>query len=123
MVEDQPANLTLLVRVLERLGYRPEIAHNGVEAVTKAAEFRPNLVLMDLHMPGMDGFEATKRILATASPEERPVIIAVTAFATNEARERCLSAGVSEFLTKPVFIPSLKEALRRHLAVKSGKVI
>ncbi len=115
IVEDQPANLKLLTRYLERMGYSPMVAVNGLEAVTQSGAIRPDLILMDLHMPTLDGLEATKRILSAMPPEERPVVVAVTAFATAESRDRCMAAGLSDFLSKPISVAALKDVLKQRL--------
>lgn len=108
LVEDNPVNAQLATSLLERLGHKIEAVENGQEAI---AAFRPekhDVVLMDLHMPVVDGFQATKELLKRY-PEA--VIIALTADAFLTTRTKCLEAGMRDFLTKPIGRKTLKEAL------------
>ena len=127
VAEDNPTNQRLMTRLLERLGYAPVIVGDGVEAVDGVANEDPDVVLMDVQMPRLDGFEATRRIRAAnrsggADGEQesvrRPWIIAVTANATDEDRRSCLAAGMDDHLAKPVRPDELLAALReahRHV--------
>lgn len=102
VVDDNRDNLDILTRRLERMGsFEILLASNGKEAVEMAAWARPDLVLMDLKMPVMDGYEATRAIRRTDWGKDMPVI-AVTAYATREHREKALSAGCSDFIPKPI---------------------
>jgi CheY-like chemotaxis protein len=112
VAEDNQVNQKVVVRVLNKLGYRPEVAANGVEALEALALRDFDVVLMDMQMPEMDGLEATRRIRARNGP--RPWIIAMTASAMEEDRRRCLEAGMDDFLSKPVAPLDLAEALERR---------
>jgi len=113
LVEDNVVNQKLATRILERLGYHPDVAGNGLEALRAVHHRRYDVLLMDVVMPEMDGLEATQRIHATFSPDNRPAIIAMTANATAEDRETCMAAGMQEFVSKPVNVAQLIEVLSR----------
>jgi PAS domain S-box-containing protein len=113
VVEDNAVNQQLALLLLQKVGYRADVAANGVEAL-EALERQPyDVVLMDVEMPEMDGLEATRRIRRMAPVEPRPRIIAVTAKALQGERELCLQAGMDDYLTKPIRLDELIEALRR----------
>jgi PAS domain S-box-containing protein len=113
VVEDNAVNQQLALLLLQKVGYRADVAANGVEAL-EALERQPyDVVLMDVEMPEMDGIEATRQIRRMAPVEPRPHIIAVTAKALQGERELCLRAGMDDYLTKPIRLHELIEALRR----------
>jgi PAS domain S-box-containing protein len=120
IVEDNAVNQQLIQRVVGNLGCRWSAVGNGRAALEHLATRTPDLVLMDLHMPEMDGLSATKQIRAGAAGEAaRNVwIIALTADARTEQRQRTLAAGANDYLTKPVRIPELTEALQRFLKTR-----
>jgi len=102
IVDDNRDNLDIIVRRLEGMGgFEILLASNGKEALEVAAWARPDLVLMDLKMPVMDGYEATRALRLTDWGKDTPVI-AVTAYATREHREKALDAGCSDFISKPI---------------------
>ncbi len=101
IAEDRPDNLILLKEILRPAGYRIYVAKNGQEAVDIARKERPDLILMDMQMPVMDGFEATKHIMETEELKEIP-IIGLTARAMKGDREKVLAAGCSDYLSKPI---------------------
>ena len=106
-------NQTLAIRMLEKLGYRADVAGNGIEAL-EALERQPyDLLLSDVQMPEMDGVEATRRILERWGPGERPWIVAMTAEAMQGDRERFLAAGMNDYVVKPIRIEDLVAALER----------
>ncbi len=111
-VEDNHVNRKILGRMLAKLGIRADDAVNGVEAVAAVSRRHYDVVLMDLQMPDMDGYEATQRILAEQG-SRAPWVIACTANATREDFDRCVEAGMNDFLTKPVSLTALKTALNR----------
>jgi PAS domain S-box-containing protein len=113
VAEDQPVNLKLLVRILERLGYAADTAENGAEAVQAISRQRYDVVLMDLQMPVMDGIAATRRIHELVAADQLPVIIAVTAFARDEDKQMCLEAGMNDFLAKPISLNDVQKILQR----------
>jgi CheY-like chemotaxis protein len=119
LAEDNRVNQKVAARFLERLGHTVTVANDGREAVDawKAAPF--DLVLMDVQMPEMDGFEAVAaiRALEAEGGRERTPIIALTAHAMSGDRERCLTAGMDGYLTKPVKLAELVEAIEGVLPV------
>ncbi|MEO8450395.1 MAG: response regulator [Gemmatimonadota bacterium] len=102
LAEDHIVNQRLAVRMLERLGCRVDVAANGAEAVAMTTQFDYDLILMDCEMPELDGFEATAAIRNGAGRGSRTPIIAMTANAMAGDRERCLTAGMDDYLAKPV---------------------
>ncbi len=113
LVEDHPINQMLAVRMLERGGHRVTVAGSGLEGVQRWRELRPDVVLMDLQMPVMDGLEATRRIREAEASEQLPrtPIIAMTANAFAEDRQACLAAGMDAYLSKPAKAEALYAAL------------
>ena len=117
LAEDNVVNQRVATLMLERLGYRPDVVGNGVEALRALRERPYDVVLMDVQMPVMDGLDATREVRATLPPERQPRIIAMTANAMSEDRERCLAAGMDDYLAKPVRREELAAALARAGAV------
>jgi CheY-like chemotaxis protein len=113
VVEDNAVNQQLALLLLQKVGYRADVAANGVEALEALQRQRYDVVLMDVEMPEMDGLEATRQIRRMAPVEPRPRVIAVTAKALEGERELCLRAGMDDYLTKPIRLHELIEALRR----------
>ena len=111
LAEDNPVNQKVALKILDKLGYRADVASNGLE-VLEALERKPyDVVLMDVQMPEMDGLDASRRICAQWPAESRPRIIAMTANAMIEDREACFAAGMDDYLAKPVRPEELAEAL------------
>ena len=99
--------------MLEKLGYRADVAANGLEAI-EALERQPyDLLLSDVQMPEMDGLEATRQILERWPEGERPWIVAMTAEAMSGDRERCLAAGMNDYVAKPIRVEELVAAIKR----------
>lgn len=119
LVEDNELNRDMLSRRLERRGYAVSLAVNGVEALERASADRPELVLMDMSLPEIDGWEATRRLKADPATRAIPVI-ALTAHAMSGDRERALEAGCDDFDTKPVDLPRLLQKMEALLAAKGG---
>jgi signal transduction histidine kinase/ActR/RegA family two-component response regulator len=115
VVDDNPVNRLIGARMLQSMGCEVLLAEGGQEAVDMAAEEGLDLILMDCSMPVVDGFEATRRIRALSGAPGCVPIVALTALAISEDRERCLQAGMDDFLPKPVLLPMLKETLSRWL--------
>jgi two-component system cell cycle response regulator DivK len=101
IAEDDPMSLKLVRDVLQANGYETEEATNGEEAVVKAAELGPDLIVMDIRLPGIDGLEATRRLKSDPSTASIP-IVAVTAHAMPEDEARVLEAGCQAYLPKPL---------------------
>ena len=116
VVEDNEVNRLVAVGMLEVLGYTSEVAVDGAAAAARAAGGQFDAVLMDLQMPRLDGFAATRLIRQAEPPGVRIPIIALTASATAGEKERCLAAGMSGFLAKPVGVDALGQVLREQLA-------
>jgi PAS domain S-box-containing protein len=110
MVEDSVINQKLGVGMLRKFGYSTDVAANGAEALELSRINRYDLIFMDLQMPVMDGLEATRRIIATSPPQTRPRIVAMTANALPGDRERCIDAGMDDYIAKPI-LPAAVEAL------------
>jgi CheY-like chemotaxis protein len=106
LVEDNPENRDMLSRRLLRRGFELVYAGDGAEAVSRTKEQKPDLVLMDLSLPIMDGWEATRRIKGDPDTSAIPVI-ALTAHAMSGDREKALAAGCNDYDTKPVDLPRL----------------
>jgi CheY-like chemotaxis protein len=106
MVEDNELNRDMLRRRLERCGHEVVLACDGVQGIEMARQEAPALILMDISLPGMDGWEAASRLKAASETREIPVV-ALTAHAMAGDRERCLAAGCDDYETKPMDFPRL----------------
>jgi CheY-like chemotaxis protein len=115
-VEDNEMNRDMLSRRLQRRGFDVLIAADGEEGVTLAAAERPDLILMDMSLPVLDGWEATRRIKAAPGTQHIP-IIGLTAHAMAADRAKCLEAGCDDYDTKPVELGRLLEKIERLLAI------
>jgi signal transduction histidine kinase/ActR/RegA family two-component response regulator/HPt (histidine-containing phosphotransfer) domain-containing protein len=113
LVEDNPVNQTVAQFMLKQLGYSYKIANNGAEAIEILRQTDYHLILMDVEMPVMDGISATQAIRQERSNPNLPYIIALTAYAMTGDRERCLKAGMQDYLTKPLRIQNLQTALKQ----------
>jgi len=113
-VEDHPAQRDILAQMLELNGFEVAVASDGLEGVEKARSWLPNLILMDLRMPRMDGFEAIKAIRTETETANIP-IIAISAWASAKHKERALSAGANEHFTKPVDLSRLLITIGKYL--------
>ncbi|MCW5633605.1 MAG: GAF domain-containing protein [Rubrivivax sp.] len=116
LAEDNVVNQKLALRLLAQMGYRADVAANGIEVLEAVARQPYDVVLMDVQMPEMDGLEATRRIIARWPNGGRPRIVAMTANAMQGDREACLAAGMDDYLTKPIRVEALVVALRRATA-------
>jgi len=111
LAEDNVVNQKLALRLLQQMGYRADLASNGIEAVESVQRQTYDVVLMDVQMPEMDGLEASRRITARWPAEQRPRIVAMTANAMQGDREMCISAGMDDYVTKPIRVDALVDAL------------
>ena len=102
VVDDEPANFRLLEGILRSPDYRIEFARGGMEGLAAVSALCPDLVLLDVMMPEVDGWQATRTIRAREQGGEASYIVALTANAFAEDRERCRAAGMDDFLTKPI---------------------
>ncbi|HRW50217.1 MAG TPA: response regulator [Caldilinea sp.] len=128
LAEDNIVNQKVTIAILRRIGYRCDVAENGAAVLEMVRQRRYDLVLMDLHMPVMDGYEATRHLLSAEAATERPIVVALTAAAMAEDRDRCRAAGMDDFLAKPVGQKELLDVItrwretieaRRHEPVRS----
>jgi CheY-like chemotaxis protein len=119
LVEDNEMNRDMLSRRLTRNGFEVVIAVDGQQGVALATSERPDVILMDMSLPVMDGWEATRRVKADPATRAIPVI-ALTANAMVEDREKAMAAGCDDFDTKPVELPRLLEKIRTQLNGKEG---
>jgi CheY-like chemotaxis protein len=122
VAEDNGNNQKLIRLILQRMGYLPEIAGNGKEAVASLERQPYDVVLMDVQMPEMDGLEATSRIRSQFPQERQPYIIAMTANAMQGDREQCLAAGMDDYVRKPIRVNELAAALKKCAGEASEQV-
>jgi CheY-like chemotaxis protein len=126
LAEDNQINQKVTLLMLRKMGYKADVAINGLEAL-KSLERKPyDVILMDVQMPEMDGLEASRFIRRSFPAERQPKIIAITAYALDGDRERCLDAGMDGYLSKPVNIETLRDALSwkkidAHISSRSQK--
>lgn len=121
VAEDNFINQKLIERILNKLGYQTDMANNGIEALERFNSKPYDVILMDIQMPEMDGFEATRQIRELAV--KQPYIIAMTANALSEDKDICLSNGMDYYISKPMNIESLVANLREIHALKNGAVL
>ena len=120
VVDDNAANQKVALRMVVRLGYRADVASTGAEAVTMVGRGHYDALLIDCHMPEMDGYEATRQIRHNERGGRHVPIIAMTADAVSGERERCLAAGMDDYITKPIKIHVVAAVLERWLATKEA---
>ncbi len=118
LAEDNVVNQKLAMRLLQQMGYRADLASNGLEAVDSVQRQTYDVVLMDVQMPELDGLDATRRICALQPADARPRIIAMTANAMQGDREMCIAAGMDDYITKPIRVNQLVNALNQAVARK-----
>jgi signal transduction histidine kinase/DNA-binding response OmpR family regulator len=120
VVEDDRVNQKVVLHLLDRLGYRADVARTGAEALAVLAQQVYDVVLMDAHMPEMDGVTATRHIRDRMAPARQPYIVAVTANAMAGDRERYLEAGMDDYVSKPIQLAALRASLERSGAARAG---
>jgi CheY-like chemotaxis protein len=113
VAEDNKVNQLVILRMLQKMGCQPDLACDGPSAVRMVEANSYDVVLMDLHMPGVDGLEATRQIRRMPAARSCIPIVALTASASSEDRSRCLAAGMNDYLTKPMGLQALRRALDR----------
>ena len=123
LAEDNTVNQKLALRLLERMGYRADVAGNGLEVLEALQRQNYDVILMDVQMPEMDGLETTRAIHKDVSAKKHPRIVAMTANAMQGDREECLAAGMDDYLTKPIQVKVLHAVLERvGLEVKNKSI-
>jgi CheY-like chemotaxis protein len=115
VAEDNLVNQRVAMRMLEKLGCRVDLVSNGQEAIERLTEREYDMVFMDCQMPVMDGYEATAAIRASSRGVSTVPIVAMTAYALSGDRDRCLAAGMSDYIAKPIESALLRDVLARHL--------
>lgn len=113
VVEDSALNQMLLMKMLQRLGYQADLVSNGQEALNQCVEQFYDIVLMDCQMPVMDGYVATEQLRQRYQQQRQPIIIGVTAYAMVGDQEKCLTAGMDDYLSKPIKMNELGQLLDR----------
>jgi signal transduction histidine kinase/DNA-binding response OmpR family regulator len=119
LAEDNVVNQKVAVRLLERMGYRPDVASNGMEALAAVHRQHYDVVLMDVQMPEMGGLEASRRIISELDVAERPRLVALTANVLKGDQQMCLEAGMDDYLAKPLDLVHLQDALLRCVSLRS----
>ena len=119
LADDHPVNLKLYGNLLQHVGYRSLVAHTGAEAIQLATSHRPDLILMDIQMPDLDGIEATSQIAHAPQTAGIP-IICITSFAMPQDRERCFAAGARAYFCKPVNLGQLSKVMADLLKFPAG---
>lgn len=113
VAEDNPVNQKVVVKQLMSLGYQAEVVNNGQEAVDRLKEHEYDVVLMDCQMPIMDGYRATQEIRSFEGEGKRTTIIAITANAMPEDRQRCMDAGMDDYMSKPASREDLRKKVEQ----------
>jgi len=113
VAEDHPANQKFLVTLLQHMGYAPDVAGDGTEVLLALRERPYDLIFMDVEMPGLNGYDTTRELMAGGENRERPVVIGATGHASATEKERCLAAGMRDVVAKPIRIEQLQNALER----------
>jgi len=120
IVDDERLNRQIVVAMLAKLGYRADMARNGLEALDALRSSDYEIVFMDWHMPEMDGLEATRAIRTELDADHQPWVVALTASVLPEDREKCLNAGMNDYLPKPLTVDALRGAFARFEACESA---
>lgn len=118
VAEDNSINRTLMEMILKKSGYATDLAADGKEAIEKINSKAYDLVFMDVQMPQLDGLEATKQIRSDAKYKNNPVIVAMTAFALAGDKEKCIEAGMNDYISKPIRIEDIQNIITRWFSEK-----
>ena len=113
LAEDNVVNQKLALRLLSQMGYKADLAKDGLEVLKSLEDQEYDVILMDVQMPEMDGLQATREICARWAKDEHPSIIAMTAYALEGDRQKCLEAGMDDYLSKPIRVDDLAKVLSR----------
>ncbi len=111
MAEDNVINQQVILHILSRMGYKPQIVENGLQAVQASKQKQFDIIFMDMQMPEMDGIEATRVIRAEL--QIQPVIIALTANTMHGDEEECLNAGMNDYIGKPIKLEEVMQKLEK----------
>lgn len=114
LAEDNPVNQMVMLKMLNKLGYQADVAANGKEVLCCLEQQPYDLILMDVQMPEMDGFETARAIRKHWASADQPKIIAITAYTLKGDREKCLDAGMDDYISKPVKLEELKSVLESY---------
>ncbi len=114
IAEDNPINQKLLAHILQKNGYQPDLASNGLEVLQSVRRQSYDLIFMDVQMPEMDGFEATRQLVKRYPVDSRPVIVAVTANAMKGDKELCEDAGMDDYISKPIRVDDIKRVIAKY---------
>ncbi len=121
LAEDNPINQKVAISLLKKMGYRADVAANGLEVIDALERQNYDVILMDVQMPEMDGLETTREI-HRRWPDKRPVIIAMTAGAMKDDKEKCLEAGMDAYTSKPIIIEALQSLLEKYGSASSKNI-
>jgi CheY-like chemotaxis protein len=116
VVDDNLINQKILCKLVKRLGIDSDVANNGVQAVEAVQQKTYDLIFMDIQMPLMDGIEATQKILNDSKIAKKPIIIAVTANTSDDAKKKCRDCGMKDFLSKPITFKVVQNAIHQWFA-------
>lgn len=122
VAEDNPVNQKLIVSILKKMGFEPKLVENGKLAVEEEECGNYDIILMDLQMPEMDGINATKNIIINSRGRKRPKIIALTANAMPGDKERCLDAGMDDYISKPIQFQVLQDSLKKWIELSETNI-
>ena len=120
-VDDDPMNLRVVEEILGAFGHTAVRANSGAEGLQRLSEQAFDVVLMDIHMPGMTGIETVQRLRACAGPEAKVPVIALTADVFSRRPEEYVALGFNDFVSKPILVSGLLEALKRAVTPSAGK--
>ncbi|MCX6291770.1 MAG: ATP-binding protein [Bacteroidetes bacterium] len=123
IAEDNKINQKLAQNIFEGLGYKPDIVQNGLEVIEKMRKGPYDLIFMDVQMPEMDGLDATRFIIHKMTLEKRPVIIAMTAFALEGDKEKCIEAGMNDYISKPFMIEEIVDKITKWFGQENEKTM